>query len=236
MVYYLYFSAMPLLIKKLIAEFSGTFLLVFAGTGAIIINQTTDGMIGNAGIALAFGLAVLIVIEIFGDVSGAHVNPAVTIGFAFANRFSWREVLPYIASQITGAILASFVLKLLFPASQFLGATIPAGSQLQSLILEFLMSAILMFIILSVSSGAKEKGINAAATIGMVVALEAFLGGPVSGASMNPARSIGPALVSENISSLWIYIIAPIIGALCAVPICRATHDATCCANKCARI
>ncbi|RYD47685.1 MAG: aquaporin, partial [Verrucomicrobiaceae bacterium] len=171
--------------KKVFAEFLGTFFLVFAGTGAIVIDHVSGGAIGHAGIALTFGLVVVAMIHAFGDVSGAHLNPAVTLGFAMAKRFSWREVPAYVAAQLAGAFAASGLLKLLFPDGGTLGATLPAGSVGQSFTLEIMLTAALMLVILSVSTGAKEKGITAGIAIGGMVGLEAMFAGPICGASMN---------------------------------------------------
>jgi len=206
---------------QLIAEFLGTFFLVFAGTGAIVINQIGSGAITHPGIALTFGLVVLAMVYTFGEASGAHLNPAVTIGFAAARRFGWNEVLPYIAAQCIGAILASSLLHLLFPTNQTLGATIPQGTVFQSLVLEFVLTFFLMLVILQVSTGAKEKGITAGIVVGSVVGLEAMFAGPISGASMNPARSLGPALVSGNFHTLWLYLVGTTAGAAAAVPASR---------------
>lgn len=206
--------------KRLFAEYLGTFFLVFAGTGAIVINQTTDGVIGHAGIALVFGLVVLAMIHTFGDVSGAHLNPAVTLGFAVAGRFPWADVTGYAVAQLAGAFTASGLLKFLFPSSATLGATLPAGSVSQSFILEVVLTAMLMLVILSVSAGAKEKGITAGIAIGAVIGLEAMFAGPICGASMNPARSLAPAIVSGHFEHLWLYPVATILGALLGVPLC----------------
>lgn len=208
------------LTKRLYAEVVGTFALVFAGTGAIIINEVSGGSVSHVGIALTFGLIVLAMIYTFGDVSGAHLNSAVTIGFAFSKRFPWKEVPAYITAQLIGAFLASSLLKFLFSTNELLGATIPAGSEMQSLILEIVLTFLLMLVILSVSIGAKEKGITAGIAIGSVIALEALFAGPISGASMNPARSIAPALVSGHLEHLWLYIAGPLLGALLAAPTC----------------
>ena len=199
--------------RKLAAETFGSFALVFAGTGAIVVNEVSIGTVSHVGIALTFGLIVLSMIYALGDVSGCHLNPAVTLGFFIARRFEGRLVLPYIFSQCFGAILASLSLKLMFPTSNTLGATLPIGDWLQSFVMEFLLTLILMFVILSVSTGSKEKGLLAGVAIGSVVALEALFAGPISGASMNPARSLAPALVSLHFTSLLIYIAAPILGA-----------------------
>ena len=214
---------------KLAAEFFGTFALVFAGTGAIVVNDVTGGAVTHAGIALTFGLVVLAMIYTVGDVSGAHLNPAVTLGFFAARRCGLTTVLSYIASQLLGATAASLLLRFLFPANATLGITLPAGSVLQSFVLEIVLTFILMWVILSVSTGAKEKGITAGIAVGSVIGLEAMFAGPISGASMNPARSAGPALVAMHFENLWIYLVAPVLGALLAVPVCRLICPEKCC-------
>jgi aquaporin NIP len=205
--------------RRLAAEVFGTFSLVFAGTGAIVINDISGGAITHPGIALTFGLIVLAMIYALGDVSGCHLNPAVTVGFWAAGRFESRLVAPYLLSQVCGALLASALLRFLFPEHVGLGATIPAGSAAQSFILELVLSLILMFVILSVSSGSKEKGLLAGVAIGSVIGLEAMFAGPISGASMNPARSFAPAIVGSSLNGLWIYLIAPVLGSISAVPL-----------------
>ena len=210
--------------RAYLAEGIGTFALVFAGTGAIVVNADSGGVVTHVGIALTFGLIVMVMIQAIGDVSGAHINPAVTIGFWVSGRFPTRKVLPYIALQLTGALVASGFLKLLFPDNPTLGATVPAGSLFQSFVFEVLLTGTLMFVILCVSTGSHEKGLMVGITIGAVVALEALFAGPVSGASMNPARSIGPAVLAwrtETLGVLWLYMTAPILGAVIAVPWCR---------------
>jgi MIP family channel proteins len=214
--------------QKYIAEFIGTFALVFAGTGAIIINDVTGGVVTNVGVGLTFGMIVLTMIYAVGDVSGAHFNPAVTIGFFAARRFEGRLVLPYAISQLSGALTASLLLRGLFPQHSTLGTTVPAGPAVQSLILEVILTALLMFVILNVSVGAKERGITAGIAVGSVIALEALFAGPISGASMNPARSFAPALVSQHLTNLWIYLVAPLAGALIAVVGCRCVRKDCC--------
>jgi aquaporin Z len=215
--------------KKLCAEMLGTFALVFAGTGAIVINDASNGAVTHVGIALTFGLVILAMIYTFGDISGAHFNPAVTIGFWAARRLPGRDVAPYIASQCAGALIASGVLRLLFPHSSTLGATLPAGPPLQSFVLELLLTFFLMLTILNISTGAKEKGITAGIAVGAIIGLEAMFAGPISGASMNPARSLAPALVSLHIEHIWIYLTAPILGACLAMPACRCVREKDCC-------
>lgn len=216
--------------NKYLAEFIGTFALVFFGTGAMVI-ETIHPNIGVLGIAIAFGAVVMAMIYTFGDTSGAHINPAVTIGFAFAGRFEKKQVAPYIIAQILGAVAASYILKALFPDQLLYGNTLPSDGWLQSFILEFILTFILMFVIMKVSSGSKETGTMAAIAIGGTVLIEALVFGPITGASMNPARSIAPALASVNFQDLWLYIVAPILGAIAAVLVCPLTksEDSECC-------
>lgn len=204
--------------NRLIAEFIGTFALVFAGTGAIIINDVSGGAITHVGIALTFGLVVMAMIYAVGDVSGAHLNPAVTLGFWLARRLEGRRVGGYVLAQLAGGLAASALMWVLFPAHPTLGLTAPAGPWWQSFILEIVLTAMLMFVILQVATGAKEKGIMAGAAVGAVIALEAMFAGPVSGASMNPVRSLAPAILSGDIAEVWIYLLAPLLGAAAAVP------------------
>lgn len=218
--------------KKYVAESIGTFALVFAGTGAILVNDVSQGVISHAGIALTFGLVVMAMIYAIGDVSGAHINPAVTIAFWVAKRFDGRHVVPYIVAQLLGAFAASGVLRVLFLEHNTLGATLPAGPWWQSFVFEVLLTFILMFVILNVSTGAKEKGIMAGAAIGGVVAFEAMFAGPICGASMNPARSIAPAVVGGNLEHMWLYVVAPVLGALLAVPGCRCIQEEGCCSVR----
>lgn len=218
--------------RSLACEALGTFALVLAGTGAIVVDAASGGAVGHVGIALTFGLVVLVLVNALGDASGAHINPAVTIAFASAGRFPWSRVGGYVAAQILGALAASATLRALFPDDATLGATLPAGSAAQSFVLEVLLTWFLMFVVLSVSDGAKERGPIAGTTIGAVVALEALFAGPISGASMNPARSIGPAVVSGQVGELWIYLAAPVVGALLAIPCCRLIRAPNCCAPR----
>ncbi|MFN8353317.1 MAG: MIP family channel protein [Spirosomataceae bacterium] len=200
--------------KKYLAEGLGTFAIVFFGTGAIIVNQETQGVISHVGIAITFGLIVMAMIYALGGISGAHCNPAVSVALAIIQKFSSKEVLPYLLSQLVGATFASLLLKFLFPQHLSLGTTIPHGTALQSLVLEFILTYFLMLVIMSFADSPKEKSAFAGLVIGSVVLLEALFAGPICGASMNPARSFGPALVSLQLHSLWIYWLAPIMGAI----------------------
>ena len=201
------------------AEFLGTFALVFAGTGAIVANEVSHGAVTHPGIALTFGLVVMVLIYGFGETSGAHFNPAVTVSLAAARRFEWRAVPAYLLVQCLGALTASGLLRWLFPKVVNLGATQPSGSDAQSLVYEAILTFFLMLVILQVSVGAKEKGITAGLAIGATVGLEAMFAGPICGASMNPARSLGPAWFGTGLGSLWIYCLGPMLGALLAVPV-----------------
>ncbi len=221
-----------LAMQRYISELIGTFAMVFCGTGAIIINDLNEGIVSHLGIALTFGLIVMAMIYSIGEISGAHINPAVTIGFWASGRLYKKEVMPYILAQIIGATIASFLLHLLFKDHDTLGATIPANTIMQSFILELILTFILMFVIMKVSTGSKETGALAGITIGSVVALEAIFAGPISGASMNPARSIAPAIISGHLNYLWLYICAPIIGALLAVLSCRVIKGKECCPGQ----
>jgi aquaporin NIP len=203
--------------RKYVGEVLGTFAVIFCGTGAIVINQESHGAVTHVGIAITFGLIVTSMIYAIGPISGAHLNPAVSIAFTVARKFPLKELLPYIISQMVGALLASATLRFLFPANELLGATLPAGSEMQSFVLEFILTYFLMLVIMSVAYGSKEQGMFAGLAIGGVVLLEAMFAGPICGASMNPARSLSPALVSGHLEHLWLYVVAPTAGAISAV-------------------
>lgn len=209
--------------NRFAAEGFGTFALVFTGCGAVAVNDTTGGLLGHVGVSLIFGLTVMAMIYSVGNVSGAHINPAVTTSFWLSGHIKRREASLYIASQISGALAAALVLRLLFPDHETLGSTMPAQSAgwIRAFAWEAILTFFLMFVIFNVSTGHMEKGIMAGVAVGGTVAMEALLAGPVTGASMNPARSIGPALVSGKVESLWIYVTAPTVGAILAGPICR---------------
>lgn len=218
--------------KKYIAEFIGTFILIFCGTGAMAVNEVTGGAVTHVGIGITWGLIVMAMIYAFGEISGAHFNPAVSIAFAYAKKFSWQEVPKYILAQILGAFAASLLMLYLFPKSQFLGATIPTVDVGRAFVMELLLTFFLMVTIINVSTGSKEIGVVAGIAIGAVVLLEALFAGPITNASMNPARSLAPNIVSGNINGLWLYIVAPIIGAILAVASCKLVKDDNCCDNS----
>ena len=205
------------MMKKYYSEFIGTFIMMFCGTGAMAIDETTNGSITHVGVAITWGLIVMSLIYALGETSGAHFNPAVTIAFTVNKNFPAKLVLPYLGSQFLGAISASLLLKYLFPTSLFLGASLPRNGNMQSLILEIVLSFLLMLVILKVAKGSKEQGLFAGIAIGSVVLLEAMFAGPICGASMNPVRSLTPALVSGHLSQVWVYLIGPPTGMLLAV-------------------
>lgn len=218
--------------REFIAELLGTFNLIFIGCGAIVVHNLHPGVIGHGGVAAAFGLIVMIMIYSVGNISGAHLNPAVTLGFYLAKKISFKTVLPYMLSQFLGSITASVLLKILFPEQADLGTTLPKTNLLSSFILEVLLTALLMFVILNVSTGHMEKGIMAGVAVGGTVLLAALVFGPLTGASMNPARSLGPALLSLHFEHLWIYLSAPFLGAILAYPSCRLVQGEECCTVK----
>ena len=199
--------------RRLAAEFAGTFLLVFAGPGAVVINEVSGGGVGSLGIGLSFGLAVMAAIYTVGHISGAHINPAVTVAFALSRHFPWRLVPAYIAAQLLGACAASATHVTLFGDVANLGATTPSGSSWQALGLEIILTLFLMFVIAAVATDVRAVGQAAAIAIGGYVALAATFAGPIAGASMNPARSLGPALLSGAWNSHWVYWVGPLLGA-----------------------
>jgi aquaporin Z len=222
------------IVKKYYAECIGTFSLVFCGTGAMTINEITGGDVTHVGIGLTWGFIVMAMIYALGDISGAHLNPAVSIAFAYAKKFSWKEVPKYIAAQLLGGLLASSLLLYLFPTSEFLGGTQPSEliDPFRAFVLETLLTFFLMMVIINVSTGAKEVGVIAGFAIGGVVMLEALFAGPMTNASMNPVRSFAPALLSGHLENLWLYLTAPVLGALLAVLSCKWLKQPNCCEEE----
>lgn len=202
---------------KLVSEAIGTFTLIFAGTGAIIVNDVSQGAVTHVGIALTFGLVVMSMIYALGDISGAHLNPVVTLTFWLLKRLPSTELPIYMLGQIVGGFMASVSLRWLFQQHATLGSTLPRGTIQQSFVLETILTAILIFVVLRVAIGAKEKGVTAAIAVGAVVGLEALFAGPICGASMNPIRSLAPAVVSGTLTSLWVYLTAPVLGGLVGI-------------------
>ncbi len=202
----------PSLPRRAGAELVGTFALVTAGCGAIVVDSI-GGALTHVGVALTFGLIISVMISATGHLSGAHFNPAVTVAFALTRHFAWRDVPVYVGSQLAGATAGALTLRALFGQAANLGATLPSGSALQSFGLEILLTAVLMFVIISVATDTRAVGQMAALAIGGTVALDALWGGPISGASMNPARSIGPALIAGVWRDQWLYVVAPLLGA-----------------------
>jgi len=206
--------------RKLMAEAIGTFTLVFAGTGAIVVNDVSGGKVTHVGIALTFGLVVMVMAYALGRVSGAHLNPAVTLAMAAAGRLESRCMVPYMLAQIVGAFAASLLMRALFQGHAGLGTTLPAGEAWVSAVLEFLLTFWLVLVILGTTSGGGTP--LAGAAIGGTIGLEALFAGPITGASMNPARSLAPAIVSGQTEHLWLYLVAPMLGGLLGVLAWRA--------------
>jgi aquaporin NIP len=200
------------LVRALVAEMIGTFALVFAGAGAIMVDAKTHAL-GHVGVAITFGLVIMVMIYAVGHVSGAHFNAAVTVAFALTRHFPWSRAAAYWCAQFVGAIAAAAVLRGSLGNVAHVGATLPSGSQRQSFVWELVLSVFLMFVILAVATDTRAVGEAAAIAIGGTIGLDAMFGGPISGASMNPMRSLGPALVSGDLHALWLYLVAPPLGA-----------------------
>jgi len=200
------------LLRALAAELIGTFALVFAGAGAVMVDAQT-GALGHVGVAISFGLVIMVMIYAVGHISGAHFNPAVSFGFALTRHFPWPRVAVYWAAQFAGALLAAGILRASLGDVAHVGATLPSGSQAQSFLWEVVLTFFLMFVIMAVATDTRAIGEAAAIAIGGTVGLDAMFGGPISGASLNPARSLGPALVSGDLHAVWLYLTAPLLGA-----------------------
>ena len=202
--------------KKSLAEFTGTFTLVFAGCGSLMVAERFPGALSHSVIPVIFGLAVAVMIYAVGHISGAHFNPAVTLAFAAARHFPFEQVLAYWLAQLTGALAAIGVLKLILPSGHTYGTTIPAVPDGQALVWEIILTFFLMFVIVSVATDTRAVGTMAGAAIGGTVMLAAWVGGPVTGASMNPARSLAPAVFEGRLNDMWIYLLGPCLGAVLA--------------------
>ncbi|KAM7500586.1 hypothetical protein LguiA_025000 [Lonicera macranthoides] len=201
--------------QKLVAEVLGTYFLIFAGCAAVLVNTDREKVVTQPGIAIVWGLVVMVMVYSVGHISGAHFNPAVTIAFATCKRFPWKEVPAYIAAQVLGSTVASGTLRLIFNGrhDHFVG-TLPSGSHSQSFAIEFIITFYLMFVISGVATDNRAIGELAGLAVGSTILLNVLFAGPISGASMNPARSLGPAIVSNNYEALWIYIVSPVCGAV----------------------
>jgi aquaporin NIP len=204
----------PNLARRAAAESIGAFALVFAGCGAIVTEATDPGSLGSVGIAFVFGLIVMVMVYATGHLSGAHLNPAVTVAFTATRHFPRKEAAVYVIAQATGAILGAALLAAVWPSQPAaLGTTLPSVGTGSAFVYELTLTAFLMFVIMAVATDTRAVGAAAAIAIGGTVGLDALFGGPITGASMNPARSLGPALVSGELHDLWLYLVAPTLGA-----------------------
>lgn len=201
------------MLQRFVAELLGTYGLVLASTGAVMIDALSNGGVTPFGVNAAPGLAVAAMIYAFGGISGAHINPAVTVAFVISGQIPWKTALCYLPAQISGACLASATLYFLLGPTAEMGAILPAGSLSQSLGMEIVLTFFLMVVIMSVSTDAKVAGTLAAIAIGLTVGMAVIFAGPVSGASMNPARSFAPALIANNWHGHWLYWLGPLVGA-----------------------
>eukprot|EP01018_Ginkgo_biloba_P005528 Gb_07454 [translate_table: standard] len=201
-------------LQKVGAEIIGTFFLMFAGCGSVIIDKKSNGSITHIGVSAVWGLIVMILIYAVGHISGAHFNPAVTLAFATVRHFPWSQVPAYIGAQVIASISASFVLRLMFGSVAFMGATIPDGSDMQSFVLEILITFLLMFVVSAVATDTRAIGELAGLAVGSTIAVNVIVAGPISGASMNPARSLGSAIAGNKYTGIWVYMVAPVIGAV----------------------
>jgi MIP family channel proteins len=214
----------PRLARSLLAEAIGTFALVFAGCGAIMVDAKTHAL-GHVGVAISFGLVIMVMIYAVGHISGAHFNPAVTLAFATSRHFPALRVPAYWAAQLAGALTAALILRGSLGDVAHVGATLPSGSDGQALLWEGVLTFFLMFVIIAVATDTRAVGEAAAVAIGGTVGLDAMFGGPITGASMNPARSLGPAIAAGHLTSVWVYLTAPFLGAVAAAAAYRFLRD-----------
>ncbi|HET7428079.1 MAG TPA: MIP family channel protein [Gaiellales bacterium] len=203
------------ILRCLLAEAIGTFALVFAGCGAIMVDSKTSAL-GHVGVAISFGLVIMVMIYAVGHISGAHFNPAVSFAFALSRHFPWPRVGLYWAAQLAGALAAALILRESLGDIAHVGATLPGGSDGQAFLWEAVLTFFLMFVIMAVATDTRAVGEAAAIAIGGTVGLDAMFGGPITGASMNPARSLGPAIAASDYTSIWVYLLAPLLGAAAA--------------------
>ena len=217
--------------KKYYAEFVSTSILIFIGCGAMVVDTVYDGTLTHLGVALTWGLVVMTMIYSIGNVSGAHMNPAVTVTFYLAKKFPKKDLLPYLAAQILGATFGALLLKVIFPLQELYGNTLISEKvpTIGGFIVEVILSFILMFVIFNISTGHKEKGIMAGVAVGTAVAIDALVGGPITNASMNPARSLAPAIISGEFRDIWVYLTAPFIGMFLTIPTVQAIQREHCC-------
>jgi aquaporin NIP len=208
-------AAKPSVLRRAGAEALATFALVFAGCGAIVANAEYDGTLGSVGVGLVFGLVIMVMVYATGHLSGAHINPAVTVAFTLSRHFPARDAVAYVAAQLAGALAGAMLLLAVWPDQPAdLGATVPSVGTGSALVYELVLTAVLMFVIMAVATDTRAVGAAAAIAIGGTVGLDALFGGPVTGASMNPARSFGPALAAGQWTDFWIYVLAPVAGAV----------------------
>jgi aquaporin NIP len=208
-------QARPHIARRAAAEGLAAFALVFAGCGAVVADSQSDGGLGVVGIALVFGLVIMVMVYATGHLSGAHINPAVTVAFTLTRHFPARDAVAYVAAQLAGAVTGALLLLAIWTAQPAaLGATVPSVGTGSALVYEIVLTAFLMFVIMAVATDTRAVGAAAAIAIGGTVGLDALFGGTVTGASMNPARSFGPALAAGEWKSFWIYVVGPVLGAL----------------------
>ncbi|KAG2586310.1 aquaporin NIP1-2-like [Panicum virgatum] len=203
--------------QKIIAEILGTYFMIFAGCGSVVVNLSTAGTVTFPGICAVWGLVVMVLVYSVGHISGAHFNPAVTVAFATCGRFPWKQVPSYAVAQVLGSTLASLTLRVVFggaTAREHFFGTAPSGSDAQAVALEFVISFYLMFVVSGVATDNRAIGELAGLAVGATVLLNVLFAGPITGASMNPARTLGPAIVAGRYRSVWVYVVGPVCGTV----------------------